>query len=139
MTRIIAKTTPKIHVSPQGQAAPLRVKYTSGQGHNDCILYFETQAAADTFKVKCEANLPSNVAFLKVKKLATDPNGYVPVDTQYGPAWIKASKLHEEIVEDAEDADLVEGVVTEEVEQLPESYYIEEYAKAAFALNELLD
>ena len=48
-------------------------------------------------------------------------------------------KTYEEIVEDAEDADLVDGVVTEEVEQLPESYYIEEYAKAAFALNELLD
>lgn len=132
------KTTPKIHVSPQNQAAPLRVKYTSGQGHNDCILYFETAAAADTFKVKCEANLPANVAFLKVKKLPTDPNGYVPVDTQYGPAFIKASKLHEEVFEDTEDVELVEDVVTEEVEQLPESYYREEYEKAAFALNELL-
>lgn len=133
------KTSPKIHVSPQGQSAPLRVKYTSGQGHNDCILYFESLAAADDFKVKCDANLPANVAFLKVKKLATDPNGYVQVDTQYGPAYIKASKLHEEIVEDEADVELVEEVVTEEVEQLPESYYREEYAKAAAALKELLD
>lgn len=133
------KTSPKIHVSPQGQAAPLRVKYTSGQGHNDCILYFDNLNAANDFKTKCDANLPANVAFLKVKKLATDPNGYVQVDTQYGPAWIKASKLHEEIVEDEADVELVEDVVTEEVEQLPESYYREEYAKAAFALNELLD
>jgi hypothetical protein len=133
------KTSPKIHVSPQGQGAPLRVKYTSGQGHNDCILYFDSLAAANDFKTKCDANLPANVAFLKVKKLATDPNGYVQVDTQYGPAWIKASKLHEEIVEDEADVELVEEVVTEEVEQLPESYYREEYAKAAFALNELLD
>ena len=133
------KTSPKIHVSPQGQGAPLRVKYTSGQGHNDCILYFDSLSAANDFKTKCDANLPANVAFLKVKKLATDPNGYVQVDTQYGPAWIKASKLHEEIVEDEADVELVEEVVTEEVEQLPESYYREEYAKAAFALNELLD
>lgn len=133
------KTSPKIHVSPQGQAAPLRVKYTSGQGHNDCILYFDNLNTANDFKTKCDANLPANVAFLKVKKLATDPNGYVQVDTQYGPAWIKASKLHEEIVEDEADVELVEDVVTEEVEQLPESYYREEYAKAAFALNELLD
>lgn len=133
------KTSPKIHVSPQGQAAPLRVKYTSGQGHNDCILYFDNLNAANDFKTKCDANLPANVAFLKVKKLATDPNGYVQVDTQYGPAWIKASKLHEEIVEDEADVELVEDVVTEEVEQLPESYYREEYYKAAFALNELLD
>jgi 16S rRNA (cytidine1402-2'-O)-methyltransferase len=49
------------------------------------------------------------------------------------------TKLHEEIVEDEADVELVEEVVTEEVEQLPESYYREEYAKAAFALNELLD
>ena len=133
------KTSPKIHVSPQGQGAPLRVKYTSGQGHNDCILYFDNLADANNFKTKCDANLPANIAFLKVKKLATDPNGYVRVDTQYGDAWIKASKLHEEIVEDEADVELVEDVVTEEIEQLPEGYYREEYSKAAAALKELLD
>lgn len=134
------KTSPKIHVSPQGQSAPLRVKYTSGQGHNDCILYFDSLSAADDFKVKCDANLPANVAFLKVKKLATDPNGYVQVDTQYGPAWIKASKLHEEVVEDSSvDVELVEDVVTEEIERLPESHYREKYTQAARALKELLD
>lgn len=132
------KTSPKIHVSPQGQAAPLRVKYTSGQGHNDCILYFDSLNAANDFKTKCDANLPANVAFLKVKKLATDPNGYVQVNTQYGPAYIKASKLHEEIIEDETDIELVEEVEAEEVEQLPESYYREEYSKAALALNDLL-
>jgi hypothetical protein len=132
------KTKPKIHVSPQGQGAPLKVKYTSGQGFNDCILHFDSLAAANDFKTKCEANLPANVAFLQVKKLPTDPNGYVQVDTQYGPAWIKASKLHEEIIEDS-DTELVEDIVAEEVEQLPESYYREEYTKAAVALNDLLD
>lgn len=135
------KTSPKIHVSPQGQSAPLKVKYTSGQGHNDCILYFDNLSAANDFKTKCDANLPANVAFLKVKKIATDPNGYVQVNTQYGPAWIKASKLHEEIAEDEYEADveLVEDVVTEEVEQLPESHYREKYSQAAAALKELLD
>lgn len=132
------KTKPKIHVSPQGQNAPLKVKYTSGQGFNDCILHFDSLAAANDFKAKCEANLPANVAFLQVKKLPTDPNGYVQVDTQYGPAWIKASKLHEEIIEDSE-TELVEDVVTEEVEQFPESYYREKYTAAASALKELLD
>lgn len=135
------KTSPKIHVSPQGKSlnTPLQVKFTSGQGANDCILYFDDLAVANDFKTKCDANLPSNVAFLKVKKLPTDPNGYVKVSTNYGEAWIKASRLHEEIIEDEADVELVEEVVTEEVEQLPESYYREEYAKAAFALNELLD
>ena len=133
------KTSPKIHVSPQGQGAPLRVKYTSGQGHNDCILYFDSLTDANNFKAKCDANLPANVAFLKVKKLATDPNGYVRVDTQYGDAWIKASKLHEKIVEDETDLELVEEVATEGIEQLPESVYREKYTNAAAALKELLD
>lgn len=135
------KTSPKAHVSPQGKSssAPLQVKLTSGQGANDCILYFDDLATANDFKTKCDANLPSNVAFLKVKKLPTDPNGYVKVSTNYGEAWIKASRLHEEIIEDDADVELVEEVVTEEVEQLPESYYREEYTKAAFALKELLD
>ena len=135
------KTSPKIHVSPQGKSttAPLQVKYTSGQGANDCILYFDNLTAANDFKTKCEANMPANIAFFKVKKMPTDPNGYVEVTTNYGNAWIKASRLHEEVVEDEAEVELVEEVVTEEIEQLPESYYREEYAKAAFALNELLD
>ena len=135
------KTSPKIHVSPQGKSSntPLPVKFTSGQGANDCILYFDDLTAANDFKTKCDANLPSNVAFLKVKKLPTDPNGYVKVSTNYGEAWIKASRLHEEIIEDEAEVELVEEVVTEEVEQLPESYYREEYTKAASALKDLLD
>ena len=125
------KTKPKIHVSPQGQSAPLRVKYTSGQGHNDCILYFDNLADADAFKVKCEATLPSNVAYLAVKKTATDPNGYVKVDTTYGQAWIKASKLHEEVI--VEDVDLMEEIMAE-INSKPAMSYKE----AAEALNELL-
>ena len=124
------KTKPRIHVSPQNQAAPLKVKFNSGQGHNDCILYFESKIEAEAFKTICDQNLPSSVANLSVKKMTTDPNGYVKVDTNYGQAYIKASKLHEEINEEVE--------VTESIDQLPESYYREEYEKAAFALNELL-
>jgi hypothetical protein len=135
------KTSPKIHVSPQGKSttAPLQVKYTSGQGANDCILYFDNLTAANDFKTKCEANMPANIAFFKVKKMPTDPNGYVEVTTNHGNAWIKASRLHEEVVEDEADIELVEEVVAEEIEQLPESYYREKYTQAACALKELLD
>jgi hypothetical protein len=125
------KTKPKIHVSPQGQSAPLKVKYNSGQGHNDCILYFDDLNAANDFKAKCDANLPSNVAFLAVKKTATDPNGYVQVDTVYGQAWIKASKLHEEVI--AEEVDLMEEIMAE-IKSKPAMSYKE----AAEALTELL-
>lgn len=125
------KTKPKIHVSPQGQSAPLKVKYTSGQGHNDCILYFDNLADADAFKLKCEASLPSNIAYLAVKKIAVDPNGYVKVDTNYGQAWIKASKLHEEVM--SENVDLMEDIMAE-INSKPAMSYKE----AAEALTELL-
>lgn len=131
------KTKPRIHVSPQGKGSPLKVKYNSGQGHNDCILYFADLAAADNFKMLCDQHLPSNVIDLAVKKAATDPNGYVQVDTEFGIAYIKASKLHEEVSEEIESIEVAcEDNIS--AEQLPESYYREEYQKAAQALIELL-
>lgn len=133
------KTSPRIHVSPQNQSAPLRVKYTSGQGFNDCILHFDSLIAANDFKAQCDANLPSNVAFLNVKKVATDPNGYVQVDTQYGQAWIKASKLHEEIIEDEAEEELVENVdLMEEIMAEINSKPAMSYREAADALSDLL-
>ena len=131
------KTKPRIHVSPQGQNAPLKVKYNSGQGHNDCVLYWATIDDAVDFKAVCDTHVPSNVVNLAVKKMATDPNGYVEVSTEFGPAYIKASKLHEEICEEVETVEVVENP-NENVEQLPESHYREEYSKAAEALRELL-
>ena len=136
------KTSPRIHVSPQNQTAPLKVKYTSGQGFNDCVLYFESAAKADDFKTQCDANLPSNVAVLKVKKMSTDPNGYVEVNTQYGPAYIKASKLHEEIVEDeVVETELVESTEVDLMEDIMaeiNSKPAVSYKEAAAALAELL-
>lgn len=133
------KTSPRIHVSPQNQTAPLKVKYTSGQGFNDCMLYFDDSTVANDFKAKCEANLPSNIAFLAVKTTAPDPNGYVQVDTQYGKAWIKAKKLHEEIIENeavetlTANVDLMEDIMAE-INSKPAMSYKE----AAEALTELL-
>ena len=47
---------------------------------------------------------------MKIKKLvesklieAEDKNGYVEVETEFGNAYIKASKLHEEVEEDLEN------------------------------------
>ena len=97
------KTQPKLHVKPQYGKTPLKVDYGSGQGYNDCILYFASEQAARNFMSIADANKPSKVKSLQLKKIGEDKNGYVEVDTEFGPAYIKASKLHEEVEESLED------------------------------------
>ena len=50
-----------------------------------------------------DANKPNKVNSLQIKKIGEDKNGYVEVETEFGNAYIKASKLHEEIEEDLEN------------------------------------
>ena len=97
------KTQPKLHVKPQHGKTPLKVDYGSGQGYNDCILYFASEQAARNFMSIADANKPSKVKSLQIKKIGEDKNGYVEVETEFGNAYIKASKLHEEVEESLED------------------------------------
>ena len=97
------KTQPKLHVKPQYGRTPLKVDYGSGQGYNDCILYFASEQAARNFMGIADANKPSKVKSLQIKKIGEDKNGYVEVETEFGNAYIKASKLHEEVEEDLEN------------------------------------
>ena len=92
-----------MHVKPQYGKTPLKVDYGSGQGYNDCILYFASEQAARNFMGIADANKPSKVKSLQLKKIGEDKNGYVEVDTEFGNAYIKASKLHEEVEESLED------------------------------------
>ena len=94
-------TQPKLHVKPQQGSSPLKVDYGSGQGYNDCILYFASEGAAKNFMAIADANKPaSKVKALHLKKIGEDKNGYVEVATEFGNAYIKASKLHEEVEEE---------------------------------------
>ena len=97
------KTQPKLHVKPQYSRTPLKVDYGSGQGYNDCILYFASEQDARNFMSIADANKPNKVKSLQIKKIGEDKNGYVEVETEFGNAYIKASKLHEEIEEDLEN------------------------------------
>ena len=97
------KTQPKLHVKPQYGKTPLKVDFGSGQGYNDCILYFASEQAAKNFMGIADANKPSKVKSLQIKKIGEDKNGYVEVSTEFGNAYIKASKLHEDVEEDLEN------------------------------------
>lgn len=89
------KTKPRLHVKPFNGGSTLAVSYGSGQGYDDCVLFFDDYNKANDFMAKAAANLPSNVSSLSIKRQKVDPNGYFKVNTQYGEAYIKASKLHE--------------------------------------------
>lgn len=72
-------------------------------GYTDCTLFFTTIQEADAFLIKCNNGaIPSNISNLQVAKIGVDKNGYYKVGTEYGDAYIKASKLNEELIEEVE-------------------------------------
>ena len=72
-------------------------------GYTDCTLFFDDSLSADTFLAQCmqRASIPNNISNLHVAKVKVDKNGYYRVGTEYGDAYIKASKLNEAIAEQA--------------------------------------
>ena len=121
------KTEPKLHVKPQGARSPLKVNYGSGQGYNDSILYFASEGAAKNFMGIADASKPNNVKSLRLKKIGEDKNGYVEVSTEFGNAYIKASKLHEEVEEDLENKEEDNTVSNEEVWEAYKKGFFSEY------------
>ena len=71
----------------------LKVNLSSGQGFDDCVLYFDDLQKANEFMLKCANIAPSKVQNLTTRKQTTDQNGYFRVNTQFGEALIKASRL----------------------------------------------
>jgi len=96
------KTNVKISVSPK-DADSLNVKYTSGNGAEDCILYFDNEQYANEFLDKCLIARPQTgtkaVANLYLRRAHAESNGYFEIDTNQGKALILASMLHEELEE----------------------------------------
>ena len=113
------KTKPKLHVSPLTKGTPnqnpLPVKYSTGQGEDDCILFFASEGAAKNFLGLAQANMPNTVASLEVKKVKEDTNGYVEVITNLGNAYIKAYKLREEVEEELKEDNQENNVSNKEV------------------------
>ena len=111
------KTQPRIHVSPQDSSSPLTVKFNSGQGYNDCVLYFKSRAQCQAFLDICNQNKPATVQSLQMKQCWEDSNGYCEVHTQYGNAYILAKKLHEGLEEDIEKPEKTEEEYKKAIEE----------------------
>lgn len=107
------KTKPRIHVSPLNSKTPLPVKFASGQGYDDCILFLATKPSADNFLAKCREAVRAstklsskiNANTLELRRVKPDPNGYFGVATEFGAAYIKAKDLQESFtkLEEPED------------------------------------
>lgn len=123
---------------------PIRYRSTENKvllgdpsGYSTCKLFFESPIEAeaairaindgiDSGKFKVPADL-SGFSGLEVMKTKVDSNGYFKVNTEVGPAYIKASKLNEAI-----DADLAEEVESKEIRKsrYPEINNIDTYSEA---------
>ena len=101
-----------LNVKPQNAKAPLKVYYGVGTGWNDCKLYFKNNVDADTFMGKALAAKPAEIKSLRVKAQSADDHGYIEVDTEFGRAYIIATKLHEDLQEE-----IVEEVIEEKQEK----------------------
>lgn len=103
----LGKNTPCIFVTPisnSGQAVSstraASVNLGSGNGYSDCKLWWDNLVNAQAFLLDCQTKF-SNSKFqnLHVAKARPDSNGYFEVSTEFGNAYIKASRLNEEISE----------------------------------------
>jgi hypothetical protein len=95
--------TQYVYVDPLTyKADPNMARLGDPSGYSACKLFFESIAdAQDAIDIiKTEYTIPDHISGFTIKKQAADPNGYFKIRTNLGPAYIKASKLNEEITEE---------------------------------------
>ncbi len=130
---------PKVHVKPRAKLnskGNLDVHFTSGQGYEDCLLYFAAEDDARKF-YNDVPNDPDTKALLDkagidtmaVKKTNADPNGYFEVQTNVGTAdgiktYILAKKLNEDLEESLDDKpEMTAEEYSKYMEELSENFH----------------
>ena len=94
------KTIPRLHVKPLRRPAngtSLEVFTNgSGQGYEDCVLFWPNyKDAYDVAQTVDKTKHGSKVRDYQVKRQGAHGNEYYKVDTEFGPAYIKADRLVE--------------------------------------------
>lgn len=90
-------------------AAVNKIRIGDPSGWSCCKLFFEDRADAEKAMERLVTEdtfirrTPSHIEGLFVARISPDSNGYFKVETEIGPALIKASKLNEAIAEDMEN------------------------------------
>ena len=125
-----------LFVTPASSGAQCPLKAGSANGYTDCILYFDNALTADKF-LQAGQNLPrvknGDIVELKVYKYKLDPNGYFKINTDFGEAYIRASKLNEnlelDLTEDQKnDTEIIDkGYEIQDIEVFDEAFHKYEY------------
>ena len=79
-----------------------QVLFGSGNGYTDCKCWFDDLNDANNFLAQVQTKFGSTFNNIHISKAKADKNGYFIVKTEFGNCAIKASKLNEELQEEAE-------------------------------------
>ena len=76
-----------------------RVMMGSANGYTDCVCHFDNAQDADDFlKAWANANATqTQFTNVQVVRKNADSNGYFKIGTEYGPCYISAVKLNEQV------------------------------------------
>ena len=125
-----AKNKAKLYIKPLEASGAKgntnKVMMGSANGYTDCVCHFGgVQDADDFLKAWANANATqTQFTNVQVVRKNADPNGYFEIGTEYGPCYISAVKLNEQINTDSEE--LEEAVYIREnhgyIPVYPDSY-----------------
>jgi hypothetical protein len=106
-----------------------KVLFGKAKGYGYCQIYFDNYADADACLKKALANgikMQPNVSIIKVCQLnKVLPNGYFKIGTEYGAAYISASKLNECLTEEADQEQPTTLTNKEKWERYEEAFFHE--------------
>lgn len=114
-------------------ADPNVVRFGDPSGYTACKLFFksaeEAKAAINLIiDIDSKFTIPGHITDFTPARAAADANGYFLVNTEVGPAYIKARKLNEAIAEELEDTDSFEAKEA----KFPEINDVDTYTEAFF-------
>lgn len=104
-----AKNKAKLYIKPLEASGAKgntnKVMMGSANGYTDCVCHFDNAQDADNFlKTWANANTTqTQFTNVQVVRKNADPNGYFKIGTEYGPCYISAVKLNEQINTDSEE------------------------------------
>jgi hypothetical protein len=97
----------------ESSAGVNKVFIADPSGYRDCQLFFETVREAEAFQTKCKdaGRVPAGAIEFEVRKQYSDANGYFKMNTEFGIALIKASKLNEQLSEEVEVSEDTDPII----------------------------
>ena len=108
-----AKNKAKLYIKPLEASGAKgntnKVMMGSANGYTDCVCHFSNAQDADNFlKAWANANATqTQFTNVQVVRKSADANGYFEIGTEYGPCYISAVKLNEQVNIESEELEEV--------------------------------